>query len=378
MEEVKSSSIIRLWHFIILKRLRSRLLHWWEMMKNVIKMTIEYLIRHLKLNSLSVKLVDILFKDQINEKYTGAKELLRSVYAPADFVGIKHQRKIRRQYNLQIIVPMYNVKRYIGQCLDSILQQNTSYSFCVFVVDDGSTDGSMEYVKNRYQDSRIILISKSNEGTASARNLAIEEIFADYVMFVDADDKLKQGAISNLLDVAYRKNADVVEGGYEVFKKKVISTHCHYDDIVSEPCGYLWGFSWAKVFRSDLFSDFSFPDKYWYEDTFISYLIYTKCKTAVTIKNVIYSYRSNFRGMSHIRKQDNKKILDAFWIINLVIEEMIKRNVPFSQSVYEQLLVSMLTSSKRMLCLDTELKKCILSAYSEILDIYFKGFQSKS
>ena len=81
--------------------------------------------------------------------------------------------------------------------------------------------------------------------------------------------------------------------------------------------------------------------------------------------------------MSHIRKRDNKKILDAFWIINLVIEEMIKRNVPFSQSVYEQLLVSMLTSSKRMMCLDAELKKCVLSAYADVLDTHFSEFKTR-
>jgi len=346
-------------------------------MKNVFKVTAEYVIRHLKLNTPCVKLIDIFWKDQKIERYTGAKELLRSVYAPADFVGLKQKRKIRHQYNLQIIVPMYNVKRYIAQCLDSILNQDTSYTYRVFVVDDGSTDGSLEYVKNTYQDERIVLISKKNEGTASARNIAIQEIVADYVMFIDADDVLKQGAITKLLDVAYKENADVAEGGYEIFRKKTISTHCHPAAVVEEPCGYLWGFSWAKVFRGELFVDFCFPDKYWYEDTFISYLIYTKCKKTVTISDVIYAYRNNIRGMSHIRKRD-KKILDAFWIINLVIEEMLRREVKFSQSVYEQLLVSMLTSSKRMLCLNRELKKCVLSAYSEILEVHFSGLQTKA
>lgn len=346
-------------------------------MKNIFKLTVEYVIRHLKLNIPCVKMADILLRDQRNERYEGAKDLLRSVYAPADFTGIKQQKEIKYQYNLQIIVPMYNVKRYIAQCLDSILHQETSYTYRIFVVDDGSTDGSLEYVKNTYQDDRIVLISKKNEGTASARNLAIAEILAEYVMFIDADDMLKPGAITKLLDVAYREKADVVEGGYEVLRKKIISSHCHLDEVVEEPCGSLWGFSWAKVFRGELFVDFSFPDKYWYEDTFISYLIYTKCKKAITISDVIYTYRNNIRGMSHIRRQD-KKILDAFWIINLVIEEMLRREVIFSQSVYEQLLVSMLTSSKRMLCLSRELKKCVLSAYSEILDIHFTGFETRN
>lgn len=345
-------------------------------MNNVFKLTVEYVIRHLKLNALCLKTVDKFLKDQKIERYEGAKELLRSVYAPADFAGIKHQRKIGHLYNLQIIIPMYNVRHYITQCLDSILDQDTMYTYRVYVVDDGSTDGSLELVRSSNYDERIVLISKKNGGTASARNMAIEEIVADYVMFIDADDVLKQGAITKLLDVAYQANADVVEGGYEVFRSKVISTHCHIDETIEEPCGNLWGFSWAKVFRGELFQDFCFPDNYWYEDTFISYLIYTKCSCAITISDVIYAYRSNIRGMSHIRKND-KKILDAFWIIILVIEEMLRREIVFSQNVYEQLLVSMLTSSKRMLCLNRDLKKCVLSAYSEILHIHFPGFETK-
>lgn len=346
-------------------------------MNNMLKLTAEYVIRHLKLNVVCVKIVDSLMKNQVNERYMGARDLLRSVYAPADFVGLKQQRKIRHQFHLQIIVPMYNVKRYIAQCLDSILNQDTSYTYRVYVVDDGSTDGSLEYVKNFYQDERLVLISKENGGTASARNTAIEEIVADYVMFIDADDVLKQGAISKMLDTAYSEDADVIEGGYEVFRNKVISTHCHQNEKVKEPCGNLWGFSWAKVFRGELFSDFCFPDKYWYEDTFISYLIYTKCKNAVTISDIVYSYRNNASGMSRIRKRD-KKILDAFWIIDLVIEEMLRRNVTFSQNVYEQLLVSMLTSSKRMLCLNREQKKCVLSVYSEMLHVHFRDFKTNS
>lgn len=346
-------------------------------MRNIFKLATEYIIRHLKLNNVLVRLTDRWIGDSNNERYDGAKDLLRSVYTPADFRGLTYLRKVNRLYHLQIIVAMYNEKNYISQCLNSILEQDTAYTYRIYVVDDGSTDGSYDFVKENYQDERIVLISMKNGGAASARNAAIEEMVADYIMFIDADDRLKQGAVTKLLDAAYSEGADVVEGGYDVFRKRVHAVHCHKNEAVQEPCGNLWGFSWGKVFLSDLFRDFCFPEQYWYEDTFISYLIYTKCKKAVTIEDCVYSYRNNIRGMSRIRK-NNKKILDAFWIINLVIEEMLRRRVVFSQGVYEQLLISMLTGAKRMICLDEEQKRCVLSAYSEILQLHFTDFKTNN
>lgn len=340
------------------------------------KLIMEYVIRHFKLNAVCVGMVDTLLRDQKRKREEGARGILQRAYMPARFQRMQRKRTIDHRYHLQIIVPMYNVKKYIIPCLNSILNQETAYSYCVYVVDDGSTDGSLEKVRNFFPEGKIVLISKKNEGTASARNAALEEMVADYVMFVDADDMLKPGAVTKLLDAAYRADADVVEGGYEVFRGRVRSTHCHREERLEEACGMLWGFSWAKVFRGELFCDFRFPDHYWYEDTFLSYLIYTKCDCAVTIRDVIYSYRSNLRGVSRIRKEE-KKILDAFWIIILVIEEMLHRNVFFSQNVYEQLLVSMLTSSKRMLCLNQKLRRCVLSAYSEILEMYFPEFETE-
>lgn len=344
------------------------------MMKQL-KMVVEHMICHLKVNSLFTKLVDLLIKDRKDENYQGAKELLKEVYAPVVFSQKKAKREVLHDYNLQIVIPMYNARKYINNCLDSILQQETIYTYKIYLVDDGSTDGTSEQVRQCYHDERICLIYQNNAGAAVARNTALEVLVADYVMFVDADDILKNGAISQLLDAAYSNKADVVEGGYEVFQRKVKTRKTHDNEIVNEACGKLWGFPWAKVISADLFVDMKFPEKYWYEDTFISYLVYTRCNCAVTISNIVYSYRKTKSGMSHIRGND-RKILDAFWILNLVLDEMIRRNIPFSQSIYEQFLISITTSTKRILYLNKELRRCVLAAYSEILHNHFEQYST--
>ena len=346
-------------------------------MLNIVKRMIEYSIRHLKLNTVCTRLVDTLFKDRVNTQYQGAKELLRNVYEPAAFKQNLVERQVKREYNLQIIIPMYNAQKYIKQCIDSVLNQETDYTYVIYLVDDGSTDGTIEFVTNTFQDERIQIIRQKNSGTASARNAAMKALVADYIMFIDADDMLKKGAINSLLHTAYEKEADIVEGGYELFRKKVIKQVAHDNMDVNEPCGKLWGFSWAKVISANLFKDFMFPDDYWYEDTFIAYLIYTRCKHAVTIQDVVYSYRNNRKGFSRIRGRD-KKMLDAFWIINLVIDELVRREIPFSQSIYEQLLVSISTSSKRIMCLETDLRRCVLAAYCELLHNTFPQYSTSN
>ena len=102
------------------------------------------------------------------------------------------QNKLERpfQYDLQIIVPAYNVESYIAECIDSILAQRTSFRILVTVVNDGSTDQTFS-VLQRYADCpEICIIQQENKGFSGARNAALKHIRASYIMFVDADDKL--------------------------------------------------------------------------------------------------------------------------------------------------------------------------------------------
>ena len=346
------------------------MIHW-------IKRIIEYAIRHLKLNRVFIKWIDKLVKDQINMNYSGAGDLLRAVCEPVSSTKKDTEKIINRQYNLQIVIPMFNVKKYVKECIDSILNQSTHYTYIIYAVDDGSSDGTDHLIKTLYHnDERIHYIRKENEGAAAARNAGLESLVADYVMFVDADDRLKEDAINNLLDVAYKESADVVEGGYELFRKKTVSKRVHTDAVISEACGKLWGFSWAKVFRSELFTDIRFPDKYWYEDTYVSYLIYTRCQSAVTISQIVYCYRNNMKGMSHIRV--NKKNMDAFWIIKYILDEMKRRNIQFTQNIYEQMIISISTSTKRVLYMKKNLRRCLLAAYSEIMHDNFEESRTEN
>lgn len=103
---------------------------------------------------------------------------------------------------LSIIIPVYNVERYVGACLDSVYEQQVDEaSFEVVVVNDGTPDDSMRVVA-RYAEchANIVVINKKNGGVSEARNYGIEAARGEYLMFVDADDALLPGSLKQVLE----------------------------------------------------------------------------------------------------------------------------------------------------------------------------------
>ena len=92
-----------------------------------------------------------------------------------------------QQPKVSVIVPVYNVEKYLKQCLDSIVNQ-TYKNLEIIIVNDGTKDNSMKIVEEYLQDKRIKVINKENGGLSSARNRGIEEATGEYISFVDSDD----------------------------------------------------------------------------------------------------------------------------------------------------------------------------------------------
>ena len=121
---------------------------------------------------------------------------------------------------MQIIIPVYNVEQYIQECIESILNQETQYSYIITIVNDGSPDNSRNILKQYESLNNIIIIDQENRGFSGARNRALENIYGKYLMFVDSDDKLAEGAIEVLLNTALSYKADMVEGSMSSFNHK--------------------------------------------------------------------------------------------------------------------------------------------------------------
>ena len=117
---------------------------------------------------------------------------------------------------ISIIVPAYNIEKYIGRCLDSILNQ-TYKNIEVIVVNDGSSDSTGSIIDDySRKDDRVKPFHKENGGVSSARILGVNHAIGDYIGFVDGDDYVEPEMFEHLLNNALKYNADISHCGYQM------------------------------------------------------------------------------------------------------------------------------------------------------------------
>lgn len=124
---------------------------------------------------------------------------------------------------ISVIIPIYNVEKYLKQCLDSIINQSLK-EIEIICINDGSTDSSLKIIQEYMKkDSRIILINKKNEGLSAARNDGIKKSIGKYILHVDSDDWIEEESLSELYSYAEKNNLDIVSFNYyrEFFKESI-------------------------------------------------------------------------------------------------------------------------------------------------------------
>ena len=126
--------------------------------------------------------------------------------------ALRQNHILQPDWDLTIIIPAYNVEKYIETCLTSVLEQVTQYTYRVIVINDGSIDNTAKILERFRNHSILSIITQDNGGAARARNRALESIRSRYVMFVDADDVLEPGAVEKLMYKAFELNSDIEIG----------------------------------------------------------------------------------------------------------------------------------------------------------------------
>ena len=116
---------------------------------------------------------------------------------------------------VSVIVPVYNIEEYVSYCIESLVGQDYQ-NLEIILVDDGSKDLSFKICDEwSKRDSRIKIIRKPNGGLSSARNVGLDFATGEYVLFIDGDDYLANGAISAMMSIIETKEVDFVQFGYE-------------------------------------------------------------------------------------------------------------------------------------------------------------------
>lgn len=201
---------------------------------------------------------------------------------------------------LTIVLPVYNVEKYLSKCIESIIDQ-TYGDFELIVINDGSTDCSLDIAKEyALKDSRIKIISQKNAGLSAARNSGIIAAKGDYISFVDSDDTIDLGMYERMMSEIFNNQADVVVCGHRVLSEnqEIISevkhghhvlTGCQATKMVLDD-SILPSFSWGKIYKRSLFNNISFPSGRIYEDIATTYKLFDAADTVIIIDEIYYNY----------------------------------------------------------------------------------------
>lgn len=218
---------------------------------------------------------------------------------------------------LSIIIPVYNVAKYIKPCLDSVMNQ-TLNSFEALLIDDGSDDGSQDIIDEYAEkDKRFVVIHKKHEGVSIARNIGLSKSKGKYIGFLDADDVLHpqryEKAVKVLdehpeISIVHCNWADCDESINEI---KVRTDRYDKEGVIELPNLPKNFYSVVmKVTRKELFRTVRFYNfGYQGEDTAVSFKLYTKAKKVYCLEDVLYYRVVHNDSLQHSMDCKGKKNL---------------------------------------------------------------------
>lgn len=248
---------------------------------------------------------------------------------------------------LSVIIPIYNVERYLPQCLDSLINQ-TLQDIEFILVNDGSTDRS-ENICQKYagKDSRIKVFSKPNGGLSDARNFGIKQATATIIGFVDSDDYIDLDMFDLLLKRKRQECAEIAVCGIKMVTndgkeyqervlndKQTMQRHDAMMEILKSK--RISNSVCNKIFEKTLFEGIKFPVGKLYEDEYVTYRLFDKAKIVAVTNKTFYYYRSSPNSITH--KSFTKREFDRIYASQLKVK-FIKENYPDLIQFAEQYLV---------------------------------------
>lgn len=224
---------------------------------------------------------------------------------------------------ISVVIPIYNVEKYLPECIDSVLAQDFQ-DYEVILVNDGSTDGSLAIAQQYEKDhAHIRLISQENKGLGGARNTGIKHAQGEYILFMDSDDRLAPDTLSATAAAAQREESDIVIFDFEYVDEtgRALSIQPAMEavdgpfDLASQK-SVLFSTPSAcnKLFRLSLFTDHQilFPERVWFEDLRTITKLYPYARRMCYLPKPFYKYLQRSESIMHsTRVERNSEIMDA-------------------------------------------------------------------
>ena len=245
---------------------------------------------------------------------------------------------MKNDYLVSIVIPVYNVEKYVEKCLLSVINQ-TYKNLEIIVVNDGTKDNSLKICEMlKEKDARIKIINQENAGLSCARNTGIENASGEYICFVDSDDFLDKDFIDTLLSNALQNNVDICACDFwyidesnkkwslKIKKDKKYSNMEALKDILLDT-QETEVMIWNKLYKLELFkkNNIRFPVGKLHEDNYTTYKLYYFSNGVYFVNKKLYYYLQ--RNDSIMGKKFNIKRLDILNSIDEKKEFFKKENI---------------------------------------------------
>ncbi len=234
------------------------------------------------------------------------------------------------EYFMSVIIPVFNVDKYLNRCIDSVLNQKRE-DIKIILIDDGSTDNS-PLICDEYEKkfSNVQVLHKQNGGVSSARNLALDYAEGEYLFFIDPDDIVMVNFFDEVIPYLKKDKLDILgfkytfEKKYGVFspkgtkKYKLISQKQYIENLLKNKVGcHLC----VRIYNKNLFEGVRFPEGRNYEDIAVFYKLLLKSEKIANVNYQYYVY--NIARTDSITKNISKKCMeDMYWAVNEMCTEL--------------------------------------------------------
>ena len=242
---------------------------------------------------------------------------------------------MKKMVDVSVIIPVYNVEKYLRECLNSVYSLDLSNKE-IIIINDGSTDSSVDIVneyKNKYNDKTKI-ISQKNQGLAEARNTGIKNSTGEYILFVDSDDFIEPIEAEEFFNFAVEKKVDILIGNYREYygKNKIIDKEFYKinKNVKKEGMFYIEnGFKnncfevvvWRNLYNREclLKNNLFFKKGLLHEDNlFTPMVFYYATKTRYYNKKFYFYRKNNFSSIMQTKSKKNYEHM--LYIINELLK----------------------------------------------------------
>ena len=260
------------------------------------------------------------------------------------------------EFEISVIVPVYNVEKYLDKCVRSLLNQKFAYNYEIILVNDGSTDSSGNIAdKYAMEHSMLKVLHKKNGGLSSARNYGLRYARGKYITFVDSDDYVSDDYLSALHSMAMKYDADIVltqiclmtEDEAEKYHKEEIETKLIDNKEAFWEVYIQKRVSWSacgKLIKKEILNKHKFPDGY-YEDSASMYLFLDEAERVV-VSDLRNNYHYIRREGSITASRLSEKHMRIFEVCD-EIENYLKNNYIeweyLSALIYQNAVLQLLT-----------------------------------